>query len=522
MRAVIYARYSGGPNQTEQSIEGQVRDCMRYANENNIDVVGQYIDRAISGTDFVNRYEFLKMIDDCKKNIFDAIIVWKIDRFGRDRQEIAINKVKLKKYGVKLLYAAEHIPDGPEGIILESLLEGMAEYYSAELSQKVRRGLRESALKGHVLGNNKCFGYDIKEKKYVLNEYEAPIVRMIFREYSSGITSIDIAKKLMSMGVLSKSGKPISSRYIMQMLRNEKYIGIYRYTDIVLYDVIEPIVDKALWESVQKAIQCNTKHSSRKRKEEGIYFYLTGLIKCCLCGSPIIGESGKSHTGKTYYYYKCATKKNRTGNCCQINFRKEELEDWIVYITMNDVLNAEVIDQIADSVIEIQNSDTRNLELERLEAEYDNVTRSINNLVKAIEAGAVSETTTKRISELEVIKKDLSIAISELKIAAPSLTKEHVVFFLESMIDGDINDVKFKEKILEMFVNKIEVYKNHMIIYYNYTENEGLAMRRIEKDGLSEMVRIDRRKQVRTDSIRTIYIGLYYFAIDINFDMNVA
>ena len=161
MNAVIYARYSPGPRQTDQSIEGQVRDCMAYAKENGITVLDVYADRHISGSDFENRGEFNRMLRDAERKQFDSIIVWKIDRFGRDREEIALNKIKLKRHGIRLLYAKEIIPEGPEGIILESLMEGLAEYYVADLRQKVKRGHRESALKGHSVGGQAPYGYKI-------------------------------------------------------------------------------------------------------------------------------------------------------------------------------------------------------------------------------------------------------------------------------------------------------------------------------------------------------------------------
>lgn len=143
MRTVIYARYSEGGKQTEQSIEGQVRECKEYAKAQGLTIVDKYIDRHITGkTD--HRPNFQRMIKDSSKHLFDAVLVWKTDRFARNRYDSAIYKNALKKNGVKVLYAKENIPDGPEGIILESMLEGMAEYYSAELSQKIKRGMRKA------------------------------------------------------------------------------------------------------------------------------------------------------------------------------------------------------------------------------------------------------------------------------------------------------------------------------------------------------------------------------------------
>ena len=159
MTAVIYARYSSD-NQREESIEGQIRECTAYAEKNGITIVKHYIDRAISAkTD--NRPEFQQMIKDSDKKLFDIVLVWKLDRFARNRYDSARYKTQLKKNGVKLMSATEIISEGPEGIILESVLEGYAEYYSADLSEKVIRGMTENALKGKFTGGAIPFGYII-------------------------------------------------------------------------------------------------------------------------------------------------------------------------------------------------------------------------------------------------------------------------------------------------------------------------------------------------------------------------
>lgn len=145
MKAVIYARYSSD-NQREASIEGQIRECTAFAEKNGITVLRHYIDRAISAkTD--NRPEFQNMIKDSNKKLFDMIIVWKLDRFARNRYDSARYKAQLKRNGIKVVSATEVISDGAEGIILESMLEGFAEYYSVDLSEKVVRGMTDNTLK---------------------------------------------------------------------------------------------------------------------------------------------------------------------------------------------------------------------------------------------------------------------------------------------------------------------------------------------------------------------------------------
>ena len=147
-KIVIYARYSSD-RQTEQSIEGQLRVCHEYAERNDYVVVHEYIDRALSGTTD-RRPAFLQMIEDSKKKEFEYVLVYQLDRFARNRYDSANYKMKLKKNGVRVLSARENISDDASGILMESVLEGMAEYYSVELSQKVKRGVRESLIKGYT------------------------------------------------------------------------------------------------------------------------------------------------------------------------------------------------------------------------------------------------------------------------------------------------------------------------------------------------------------------------------------
>ena len=160
MNGVIYARYSSD-NQREESIEGQLRECNDFAKRNDITIIDSYIDRAFSATTD-KRPAFQKMIKDSAKNMFDVIIVQKLDRFARNRYDSARYKAQLRKNGVKVISANENISEGSEGIILESVLEGMAEYYSADLSEKVIRGLTENAIKCKFNSDPITFGFNFE------------------------------------------------------------------------------------------------------------------------------------------------------------------------------------------------------------------------------------------------------------------------------------------------------------------------------------------------------------------------
>lgn len=163
MKAVIYARYSSD-SQHEEFIEGQIRKCTAFAEKNGITVLRHYIDRAFSAkTD--NRPEFQNMIKDSNKKLFDTVIVWKLDRFARNRYDSARHKATLKKNGVKVVSATEAIADGSVGIMMETILEGMAEYYSVDLSEKVVRGMTDNALKCMFNGGTLPIGYIIDKEQ---------------------------------------------------------------------------------------------------------------------------------------------------------------------------------------------------------------------------------------------------------------------------------------------------------------------------------------------------------------------
>ncbi|NCA68170.1 MAG: recombinase family protein, partial [Clostridia bacterium] len=227
-KAVIYARYSSD-TQTEQSIEGQLRVCQEYAKAHDIVILDTYIDRAMTGTND-NRAAFQQMIKDSAKKEWDFVLVYKLDRFSRDKYATAINKKALKDNGVRLVSATEHIPNTPEGIILESMIEGYAEYYSAELSQKVKRGMNETRRKGNFTGGHLIYGYKIENRKVVIDEESAETVRFIYEQYAIGVYVKDIIKALTEKGIYSNA-KPFARNSIYNILKNEKYSGIYRFNE---------------------------------------------------------------------------------------------------------------------------------------------------------------------------------------------------------------------------------------------------------------------------------------------------
>lgn len=258
MKGVIYARYSSD-NQREKSIEGQLRECKAFAEKNDIKIVETYIDRAFSvRTD--RRPDFQRMIKDSEKNTFDVVLVWKLDRFARNRYDSAHYKSILKRNGVKVISATEIISQGAEGILLESLLEGYAEYYSAELSEKVTRGLTVNALKCKYNGGTLPIGYMINSEQYFqIDPLTAPAVLDAFKHYADGASMREITDEMNLKGVRTKRGGKISINSVTRMLHNRKYIGEYRYNDIVHPNGIPAIVPEDLFNRVQERMVANKK-----------------------------------------------------------------------------------------------------------------------------------------------------------------------------------------------------------------------------------------------------------------------
>ena len=462
-RAVIYARYSSD-KQTEQSIEGQLRVCNDFAKNNEYTIVGVYIDRAVTGTND-NREEFQKMIRDSASKTFDYVLVYKLDRFARNRYDSTMNKATLKRNGVKLISATEPISDQPEGIILESLLEGMAEYYSAELSQKVKRGIKESRLKGFVTGGNKFFGYDLINKKYVINPEQALIIQKIYRDYLNGIRIKEISRELKALGVKGAKGNYLSPARISDILKNPKYKGLYIGSDGVEYkNMLEPIIDAETFDNVQLLRKQLTNKNARGKAP--IPYILSGKIYCGHCGSLITGNSGTSKNGKVHYYYKCTNKTNNTKNCKSKTYRKDEFEEFIYKTVFEKINDSDIYNEIVSKTVEIYNKGIQNnSNLSLLKSNLLKTKTKLNNIVDAISQGLYNPTMQEAMNKLsdEANSLEEQIAIEELEQSRTideSVVKEHLNNFLKY----SSSDCENKKFLFDLIIDKIIIYDNDEIV----------------------------------------------------------
>ena len=464
MTAVIYARYSSD-NQREESIEGQIRECTAYAEKNDITIVKHYIDRAISAkTD--NRPQFQQMIKDSDKKLFDIVLVWKLDRFARNRYDSARYKTQLKKNGVKLMSATEIISEGPEGIILESVLEGYAEYYSADLAEKVVRGQTENILKGRCNGGRGTFGYTLdSERKFHIDPLASPFVLESFTKYRDGLTMKEIRDWLNENGIKNPVGGEFTYNSVEHMLKNRRYIGELKFRDVVVPDAIPPIVPLELFDDVQEKIAKNKKAPARRKAEDD--YLLTTKLHCGCCGALMFGESGTSRTGEVHRYYKCATDKKNKG-FKKKTVRKQWLEDLVVNQTMQLVRDDAAMESIIAKVMELQDRENTNLPL--YEKQLRDAESGIQNMLNAIQAGILTSSTKERLEQLEETKRELEARIAEEKLAKPKIKEEFIRFWLMRFRKLDMSLKDQRQALVDTFINSIYLYDDKVLITFNYKE----------------------------------------------------
>lgn len=452
----LYMRYSSD-RQSEQSIEGQLRELLAYCTKHAYRVSAVYVDRAISAhTSMTKRPAFQQMLADSKRASWNIVLVWKLDRFARNRQDSAAARALLYKNGCSVESATEAISATKEGRLLESVLEGLNEYYSDELREKIIRGNRESALKGNALGGSVPLGYKIENKKWALDPLTAPLVAEAFDRYANGETVATICDDFNARGYRTAKGAKFNKSSFKNIFRNEKYIGVYKYKDIRRENAVPRIVTDDVWAKVKARLKVNEEAPARGKAK--VPYLLAGKIFCGRCGSQMVGECGRSKNGHTYNYYSCAGRKTRR-TCNKKPVPKDWIEDMVTQDAL-EVLTDDVIEYVAtvaakQSEEEIQ-QDTN---IPAIREQIADIERKVRNLTKAIEAsGMAPDVLVARIAELESQRKGLSAQLLEEQHSVIHLTKDMVVYYLESVRKQAIPLESQKKMLIDLFINSVTVY----------------------------------------------------------------
>lgn len=478
MNVVIYARYSSS-KQNETSIEAQLKECRLFCKKNNYNVIAQYVDKAFSAkTD--NRPDFQKMIEDSNKKKFEGIVVYQLDRFARNRYDSATYKSKLKKNGVRVLSAKENLGDDASAIIVESVLEGMAEYYSAELAQKVIRNMQLNAEKGYFNGGYTPLGYRLvevncgtyKKKQLEINPETAPIIKEIFEMRANDTNILDIVDYLNGKGYKTVQGNEFKKTSLQHLLKNKKYIGINTYNNEEYPNTVPAIIDVELFNKVQKIID-NHKYApaTTKAKEE---YILSGKLYCGNCKENFIGNCGTSQTGERYYYYTCNGVKKK--KCKRKNIKKSLIENYVVQCCRN-ILTDENIKLIVEKVYEIcQKENSENGLIKSLKKQVKELNKNIDNLVEAIANGANIDLINNKLNEK---RKELAIVEENLENESNkiiNLNKGEIEFFLSQLKNGSINSIKYRKTLVNMLINRIYIYDDNKITIICNVGNESITI----------------------------------------------
>lgn len=468
--AVAYCRYSSD-NQREESITAQKRAIEKYCKENNYNLIKIYSDNALSGTSTDDRIEFKKMLNDSSKKLFEAVIVHKLDRFARNRYDSAIAKKRLKDNNVKVLSVLENLNGSPEAIITESILEGMAEYYSANLSREVKKGYNENVIQGKYCGGVIPLGLTKdSEGFYQIDTTTSGIVIELFEMRAKRIPYIQITEFLHNEHNIN-----YNIQVIKNILSNEKYIGVLKHGKAINKNGIPPIINKDLFYAVQEVKKSRT---PKRTNDETKVYYLTGIFKCGICGSPIAGgrmlENSKG--GKKNYYYRCNSRNNSRADCSLLSINKNKVENFIINFIKTNILSNEILKEIVEGI-------TKNLEkLKGQNTEVQEYNSSIKKMLSKkqrlldlyLEGNLEKENYLKSEKEITTAISILERKIEKLKFSEKTIDPNKIKRYLLSLRkDLEKNNHDLIKGAINTFIKSIIL--DNESIKINYFISNGIS-----------------------------------------------
>ena len=501
-KAVSYARFSSA-NQREESITAQLRAIRDYAQKRDISIVRDYVDEALSATTD-ERPQFLQMIDDISTGriAVDFVFVHKLDRFSRNRFDSAVYRRTLALKNVKLVAVDQPLDDSPESVILEALLEGLAEYYSKNLSREIKKGMKENAMGAMHRGGCPALGYDVVNKKYVINEPEAAIVRRIFQMISDGHTYDETINELNANGYTTKRGQAFGKNSLLAILTNEKYVGNYVAgvyspgSEIIRKpNEVPAIIEQNVWERVKGIIE-RRKHSAPRSRGNTVYL-LTGKMFCGECGAAYVGNSRKGGRGGEYRYYGygCVNRK-QTKTCSNADISKEAIENYVLD-EIESLFNVSNIDSLAGKAEEyyLAANEQNETELSKLRESIKSLQSRIDKLFEAIETESMDAIIAgPRITSLTKEKEAFESRLEELEYNhRPPITREQIKLYLLNIREGlmERSDMVQCRKIIERHVEKVIVHKDGIKVIFKMGKNDDPTRKRevVDNNGGPEGIR---------------------------------
>ena len=471
MRAFIYGRFSSHKQQ-ELSIEAQIDICREYAEKHNITVVGEYVDRARSART-ENRADFRRLIRDACTGVVDCVLVWRYDRFFRDRAESALYRKQLEAAGVHLISVTEFIPDGSAGVITQGMIETVAEYFSAKLSEDVTRGMNKAAQHCQITGGAPLGYRPGPNKRWQIDPVGAELVKRCFEWYDSGKSMGELADHFNKEGHKTAKGNSFNKNSFTTILRNKKYIGIYEYDGTVsIAGGVPRIIEDDLFFRVQRKLDAN-RHRPGAYKAE-VPYLLSGKLFCGKCGSPMTGTAGTGKSGVRHYYYICNNR--RAKKCDKKNVRLDLIEEAVLQSAL-DVLTDDNISYISAEVERRCSENSGNKALvASLRVQLTEVEKQLKNIGNAIAQGIITETTKQMLMDAEADRAALRQQIDRATVQASLEVKaEAVACWLDGFRHGDRKSPEFRKDVFGALVHSVFVYDDYMKIIFN-VDSAGAAL----------------------------------------------
>ena len=502
MKAVAYARYSSD-NQNPESIDQQLTEIREWAAANQVTIIKVYADEAETATND-DRDAFLQMISESSDMDYDYVLVYKSNRFARNKWDAAIYKKLLNENDKRVIYVTQPMlnEDTPEAFLMETIFEGMDQYYSMDLARDVIRGHKKNAQACKHNGGRPALGFNVDKTippgaekpilTYYINEQEAQSVRLIFGMYDQGFSYDAIIRDLNSQGFKTKTGQAFSKNSISDILRNEKYVGIYTYNRrphkvkgkrnnrqekpadqvIRVPGGMPRIIEQALWDRVQARIQGRKHNPGERAHNKAIVEYLlTGKIKCGACGMKMVGKNGGTWGDKKRYDYYICNNRERTRQCKAKMIRRDIIELLVMEELEEKILNPGLFPALAAQLHQGMNAmgGESKKELVYLRAELAKVQVKINNILELIEDGSGSKELAGRLNQREQEKTILINRIQEIerKTRASLYTYDMILDFLIKDYEAlKADDTLTLKGLIDRYVDKVLIYGDEFEVVF--------------------------------------------------------
>ncbi len=467
--AVIYARYSSS-SQDAQTIEVQIEKCLKFGKDHKLNIIGEYVDEAKTGRNG-NRSGLQRLLEDSKNGNFKYVIMYMSDRYFRNALEALSFEEELKQNGVSLLFTMESYDDTPIGKFMKLVSYANNQLYSDMYSVKISNGLANNASKSLSTGSNIPLGFKTNKetKEFELDEVYAPIVKEIFERYAKGETVTEITTDLNNRGYKSSKGNDFNKNSLHRMLNNKKYIGVYTYKGQEMPNPIPRIISDELFNEVQEIMEKNKK--SPARQKAFTEYLLTQKLFCGYCKEMMTGYSAK----KKYNYYGCKGKKQH--KCNKQPIHKNFIEDLVFNETKEFLNNQKNIDMIIKEIEALAKDERNEINLKDLKKQLKAEQTKKENLLNAL-ANCSDEDIRKDIyAKMNKIKTTINYLENEIvKIETPidTMLLDKIQFVIEEMRNGNIQDIKFKKLLINMFISEIYLYDDMVTIVFLTSKKENI------------------------------------------------